>query len=146
MNYLPVNFANVLKSRLIFNICYCFLFRFLFFSIRVFFHGHWQLTRQKGGGIFYHRLFVTTSTHSQTFRHLFATLDVRWLSHIFNRTACSYHHLIELPFDLWCEVFICVLDDLRYYDTRFLLQQSWYGKPVDSNSHRLLHLYCKQTD
>ena len=32
----------------------------------------------------------TTSTRSRTFRHLFATLHVRWLSHIFNRTACIY--------------------------------------------------------
>ena len=32
----------------------------------------------------------TTSTRSRTFRYLFATLHVRWLSHIFNRTACIY--------------------------------------------------------
>ena len=45
----------------------------IFFSIRVFFHGHWQLTgqQQKGGD---HLLFYsTTSTCSQIFRHLFAT-------------------------------------------------------------------------
>ena len=61
-----------------------------FFPIRVFFHGHWQLTGQqeKGGD---HLLFYsTTSTRSRTFRHLFATLHVRWLSHIFNRNACIY--------------------------------------------------------
>ena len=46
----------------------------------------------------------TTSTCSRTFRHLFATLHVRWLSHIFNSTGCIYqtvsrwdYHLIELP-------------------------------------------------
>ena len=38
-----------------------------------------------------HLLFhSTTSTRSRTFRHLFATLHVRWLSHIFNRTASIY--------------------------------------------------------
>ena len=34
----------------------------------------------------------------------------------------------------------------RWFDTRFLLQQSWYGKTVDSNLHRLSPLYYKQTD
>ena len=32
----------------------------------------------------------TTSTRSRTFRHLVATLHLRWLSHIFNRTTCIY--------------------------------------------------------
>ena len=57
----------------------------IFFSIRVFFHGHWRLTGQQGKGG-----DSTTSTRSRTFRHLVATLHVRWLSHIFNRTACIY--------------------------------------------------------
>ena len=63
---------------------------FFFFSIRVFFHRHWRLTGQQGkGGV--HVLFhSTTSTRSRTFRHLFATVHVRWLSHIFNRNACIY--------------------------------------------------------
>ena len=60
---------------------------------------------------------------------------------VFTTILSSYHLIYDAKL-----VFICVLDDLRYYDTRFLLQQSWYGKPVDSNSHRLLHLYCKRTD
>ena len=51
-----------------------FLFVFVFFSIGVFFHGHWQLT----------------STLSRTFRYLFAALHVRWLLYIFNRNACIY--------------------------------------------------------
>ena len=38
-----------------------------------------------------HLLFhSTTSTPLQTFRHLFATLHVRWLSHIFDRNTCIY--------------------------------------------------------
>ena len=47
-----------------------------------------RITR-KGGD---HLLFLsTTSTRLRTFRHLVATLHVRWISHIFNRTACIYH-------------------------------------------------------
>ena len=34
--------------------------------------------------------YSTTSTRSRTFRHLFASLHVRWLSHIFNRITCIY--------------------------------------------------------
>ena len=62
-------------------------------------------TAGKGGN---HLLFhSTTSTCSQTLRHLFATLHVRWLSCIFNRNAClpdcysmrfttlSNYHLID---------------------------------------------------
>ena len=61
-----------------------------FFSISVFFRGHWRLRGQQGKGgdrLLFHS---TISTRSRTFRHLFATLHVRWLSHIFNRTACIY--------------------------------------------------------
>ena len=32
-----------------------------------------------------------TSTHLRKSRHLFATLHVRWLSRVFNCTACIYH-------------------------------------------------------
>ena len=64
------------------------LFWFLFFfSIRVFFHGHWRLTGQQGKGGDHILFHSTISTRSQTFRHLFATLHVRWLSHIFNRNT-----------------------------------------------------------
>ena len=63
-----------------------------------------------------HLLFhSTTSNRSRTLRHSFATLHVRWLSHIFNRIACIYQtatrwglppyritiwHLI----DWWCDI------------------------------------------
>ena len=62
----------------------------VFFYIRVFFHRHWRFTGQqdKEGD---HRLFhSTTSTRSRTLKHLFVTLHVRWLSRIFNRSACVY--------------------------------------------------------
>ena len=62
----------------------------IFFSVRVSFHGHWQLTEQQGTGRDYVLFHSTTSTHWRTLRHLFTTLHVRWLLHICNRTACIY--------------------------------------------------------
>ena len=63
---------------------------FFFLSIRVFFHRQWQLTGQQGKGGDLFLFHFTTSTCSQTFRHLRATLQLRWLSHIFNHNACIY--------------------------------------------------------
>ena len=105
----------------------------------------------KGGD---HFLFHSTiSTRSQTFRHLFETLHVRWLSHIFNRTTCIYQTADrwDLPpywITIWLIdevtlIFLCLLDDLIL---GFWLQQSWYGKPVKPNSHRLSPLYHKRID
>ena len=51
-----------------------------FFSIRIFFHRHWRLTGQQGKGGDHLLFHSTTSTRSRTFRYLFATLHVRWLS------------------------------------------------------------------
>ena len=62
----------------------------IFFSIRVFFHGHGRLIGQQEKEEDHLLLHSTTSTRSRTFRYLFATLRVRWLSQIFNRTACIY--------------------------------------------------------
>ena len=127
------------------------VFSFFFvFSIRVFFYGHWRLTGQQRNGGDYFLFHSTTSTRSRTFTLLFATLHVRWLSHIFNRrlylpdcysmrfTTLSNYHLI----DWWCEVSFCFVYSI--FGTRFLLQQSWYGKPVDSNSRWLSPLYYKR--
>ena len=63
----------------------------------------------------------TTSTRSRTFRHLFATLHVRWLSHIFNRNACIYQiatrwHLPPYRITIWLIddvilfLFVCMLN------------------------------------
>ena len=106
-----------------------------------FYHGHWRLTGQDWKGEDHFLLHSTTSSRSRTLRHLFATMHGRWLSHIFNRNPCIYqiatwweftalwnYHLI----DSWCEVSFSFFT--WWFDTRFLLQQSWYGKPVDSNS------------
>ena len=90
-------------SILLYQISY--LFFVFFFSIRVFFHEHWRLTGQQGKAGDHFLFHSTTSTRSRTFRHLFATLHVRWLSYIFNRSACIdcysmiFYPLIELPFD-----------------------------------------------
>ena len=85
---------------------------YCFFSIRIFFHGHWQLTGQQGKGGDHLLFHSTTSTRSRTFRHLFATLHVRWLSHIFNRTACIYQTATwwDLP-SYW--ITICLIDDVN---------------------------------
>ena len=106
----------------------------IFFSIRVFFHGHWRLTGQQGkrGDPF---LFQsTTSSLSQTLRHLLATLDVRWLSHVFNRTACIYQTANRWDLPPYRNI-IWLIDDAKLvfvsftwrFNTTFLLQQSWYG-------------------
>ena len=47
-----------------------------------------QDSREREETIFW--FHFTTSIRSRTFRHLFATLHVRWLSRIFNRNACVY--------------------------------------------------------
>ena len=65
-------------------------FFFFFFSIRVLFHGHWQLTGQQGKGGDHLLFHSTTSSRSRILRNLFATLHVRWLSSVFNRNACVY--------------------------------------------------------
>ena len=64
--------------------------RLFFFSVRVFLHRIWRLTGLQGKGEDHLLFHSTTSIHSRTFRHLFATLHVKWISHIFNRTACIY--------------------------------------------------------
>ena len=98
----------------------------LFFSLRIFFHGHWQLLGQQGKGVDHLLFHSTTSTRSRKFRHLFATLHVRWLSHIFNRNACIYqtatrwdlppHRITIWLIDNVMLIFICLL---VYFDFRF---------------------------
>ena len=72
----------------------------IFFSIRVSFYQHWRLTGKQGKGEDHLLFHSTTSTCSQTFRYLVATLHVRWLTHIFNRAACIYQTATQwdLPF------------------------------------------------
>ena len=105
----------------------------------------------KGGG---HLLFhSTTSTSSWTFRHLFATSHVRWLSHIFNRTTCIYQTATRWDLQPY-RITIWLIDDVTlsfclftwWFDSSFFVTAIWDGKPADSNSHQLSPLYYKRTD
>ena len=103
-------------------------FAFLYFSQKHFFFYHGFLSRtltthrtaREGRGPSF--IHSTTSTRSRIIRHLFATLHVRWLSHIFNRTTCiyqtatrwylpTYRITISLIDDVTF-VFVCLRDDL----------------------------------
>ena len=99
--------------------------KLFFFVYQGFLHKHIRFTGQQGKGedhLFFHS---TTSTRLRTMRHLFATLHVRWLSHIFNRNACVYQTATrwDLPpyritiwvIDWWCNV--CLFT--WWIDTRF---------------------------
>ena len=84
------------------------------FFYQGFLHRHWRFTGQQRKGRNHLLFHSTTSTRSQTLRHLFATLHVRWLSRIFNRNACVYQTATrwDLPpyritiwvIDWWCNV------------------------------------------
>ena len=108
----------------------------------VFFPRHWRLTGQQGKGrgpLLFHS---TTSNHSRTFRHLFSTLHVRWLSHIFNRTACIYQSATRWnlpPYWITFDVDFCLF-------TWWFVTGIWHGTPLDSNAHRLSLLYYRRTD
>ena len=142
------------RSHFPYNTCVKREKNFFFFSIRVLFHRHWRFTGQQGK-VGDHLLFhSSTSTRSRTFRYLFATLHVRWLSHIFNRTACIYQAAtrwdippyritIWLIDDVTLSFFVCLREDLIL---AFFVTAIWDGKAVDSNSHRLSLSHYKRTD
>ena len=94
----------------------------------------------------------TTSTRSRTFRHLFATLHVRWLSHIFNCTACIYQTATRWDLPLyWITIWLfhdVMLISVCVFDVLILVFVTaiWERKPVDLNSHWLSPLYYKRTD
>ena len=101
-----------------------------FFSIRVFFHGHWRLTGQQGKQGDHLLFHSTTFTRSRTSRHLFVTLHVRWLSHIFNRSACINQTATRWDFPpYWITIWL--IDDVTlsfclfkwWFDCSFMLQQ-----------------------
>ena len=127
-------------------------FYYSIFFYQGFLHRHWRFTRQQGKGGDHLLFHSTTSTRSQTLRHLFATLHVRWLSRIFNRNACVYQTATrwDLPpyritvwvIDWWCN--ICLLT--WWIDSRYFVTAIWHEKPVDLNSHRPSPLYYKRVD
>ena len=116
----------------------------VFFSIRVFFHRHWRFTGQqekRGDHLSFHS---TTSTRPRTLRHLFATLHVRWLSHIFNRNACIYQtntrwdlppYRITIWLIDWC-CNVCLLDQviLGFCYSNFDMGNRWVWTRVDYHS------------
>ena len=60
-----------------------------FFYYQGFLQRHWRFTGQRGRRGDHLLFHSTTSTRSQTFRHLFATLHVRWL-HVFLIATLMY--------------------------------------------------------
>ena len=118
----------------------------IFFSVRVFFHRHWWFTGQQEKGGDHLSFNSTSSSRSLTLRYLFATLHVRWLSHIFNGNACAYQTATgwDLPpyqitielVDWWCN-FVCLFVELILG----LCYNNFTWKPVDLNLHQLSPLY-----
>ena len=86
-----------------------------------------QDSRRREENILFHS---TTSASSWTFRHLFATLHGRWLSHIFSCTACIYQ-TATLHYLPPYRITILLIDDVIFvfylftwwFDSRFSLQQ-----------------------
>ena len=122
-----------------------------FFSIKVFFHRHWQVAGQMGKGREHLLFHPTTSTCSRTLRHLFATLYMRWLSCIFNCNTCVYQTAThwDLPpyqITIWLiddAMLVCLLDELIL---GFFVTAIWHRKLVDLISHQLWPLYYKQNN
>ena len=61
-----------------------------FFFLSWFSSGTVKIHRTAGGRRDHLLFHSTTSNRSQTLRHLFATLHVRWRSSVFNHNACIY--------------------------------------------------------
>ena len=107
-----ISFAKLAKTSWCYFVWQAFYVYLLIFSIRAFFHRHWWFTGQQGKGGDHLLFHSTTSTCSRTLRHLFATLHVTWISHIFNRNACVYQtqwnlSLYRMTISLinwWCNV------------------------------------------
>ena len=70
-----------------------------------------QDSRGREGTIFFF-FHSTTSNFSRTFTHLFTTLLVRWLSHIFNRSACIYQTATWWDLSSY-RITICLIDDVK---------------------------------
>ena len=154
---IPLTFSNVFRGyrnwTLAWNRSKVNLIENIYFFLSWFsFADKWQLTGQQGKGGDHLLFHSTTSTRSRIFRHLFATLHVRWLSHIFNRTACIYQAATrwDLPpyrITIWLIddvilIFVCLYVELILG----FVTAIWHEKSVDSNSHRLSSLYYKRTD
>ena len=112
--------------------------------------GNSQDSRGKEGTIFSFR--STNSTRSRTFWHLFATLHVRWLSHIFNLNGCIYQAATRWDLPPY-RITIWLIDDVMLIFVYLLVdlmlgfvEAISYEEPVDLSSHRLSTLYYKRTE
>ena len=72
---------------------------------------HGTTEKRRGSSL----ILSNTSTSSQLFRHLFTTLNMRWLPNIFNRTACDCYPWITISLSD-DGMLISVLDD---FSSRF---------------------------
>ena len=124
---------------MLYTCCFFFYKGFLFQTLAI----HRTTGKGKGPSLF----FFTTSTQSWTFRHLFATLLVRWLPHIFEWTTCVYQTATQwyLP-PYWCTIFVIddevsipVLFTWRFdwwFYSRLFIAVIWHRKPVDLSLHQ----------
>ena len=97
-----------------------------FFSIRVFFHGHWQLTRQQGKGgdqFLFHSTTPPVHEHSDIYLQLFM-----WDNYhiFFNCTACIYQTATRWDLPPY-RTTIWLIDDLMLIFV-LVLQASWLTK------------------
>ena len=126
----------------------------IFFSVSIFFHGHWQLTGQKGKGgvIFYSTLpLPPVQEHSVIYLQLctwddYHTFLIARL--VFTKLLLGeIYHLMELLCDwfmMWyvMKIFVCLLVELILG----FITTIWHEKPVNSSSHQLSSLIYKRTD
>ena len=107
---------------------------------------------------FFYQVFLlwTLTTHRTAGEgrgHLFATLHMWNDNHIFLIASLvstrlllnEIYHVIELPFWLIDDVILSVCLFTWWFDSSSFVIAVWVGKPVDSNSHRLLPFYYKWT-
>ena len=106
-------------------------------------------SRGREGTIFYSTLPLPPAhEHSDIYLQLCMWDDY----HIFLIATLVFTRLLLVEIFPPYRIIIWLIDDVKFvlfvwwFDTRFLLQQSWYGKSVDSNSHRLSPLHYKRTD
>ena len=78
---------------------------FFFFSIRVFFHRHWQLTGQQGKGGDFSFFHSTTSTRSRTFRHLCA-IQMMTITTFLGGTPTESWSMPQEPYIIWLSFMI----------------------------------------
>ena len=129
------------------------LLYFFFFSIRIFFHGHWRHTGQQGkeGDHFYSPLpYPSAHEHSDIYLqlcmwddyHIFLIATLVFTRLLLNEILQPYRITIWLIDDVKF-VLACLLDDLIL---GYCYNNLDTGKPVESNSHRQSPLYYKRTD